>query len=42
MSHDPLAAWEARIIMAGLRILTISTFLAFMAWALWHLAKMFS
>ncbi len=39
--NDPLSNWEARIVLGGLRILTISTFLAFMVFALWHLAKMF-
>jgi hypothetical protein len=42
MNHDPLQSWEARIIIGGLRILTITTFLAFLAWALLHLAKMFA
>jgi len=38
---DPLAELEARIVHSGLRILGIISFLAFMAWALAHLAKMF-
>ena len=39
--HDPLSAWEARIVIGGLRILTILTFLAFMGWAIWHLVTLF-
>ena len=41
MNHDSLAAWETRIVLAGLRILTITTFLAFLAWAFIHLWEMF-
>lgn len=41
MNHDPLAAWEVRIILAGLRILSIATFLAFSVWAILHLVKLF-
>lgn len=41
MDHDPLAPWEVRIVITGLRILTILTFAAFLAWASWHLVKMF-
>jgi hypothetical protein len=40
--NDPLAPWETRIVIAGLRILTIIKFLAFLVWALIHLAKMFA
>jgi len=42
MKDDALANWEARIIHAGIRILTILTFLAFMVWALSHLVMMFA
>jgi hypothetical protein len=41
MSDDRLLTLEVRIISGGLRILSIITFLAFMGWALLHLAKMF-
>jgi hypothetical protein len=39
--HDPLANWEHRIIVGGIRLLTIATFLAFLGWSLWHLVLMF-
>jgi hypothetical protein len=39
--RDPLGPWEVRIILAGLRILSVITFFAFIGWALLHLAKMF-
>ena len=35
------AAWEAWIIVTGLRLLTILTVLAFVGWAVVHLVKMF-
>lgn len=38
---DPLGPWEITIIIAGLRILSILTFLAFGAWVVWHLIKLF-
>ena len=36
MSHDPFGRWEHRIIVGGIRIITIVTFLTFMGWALWR------
>lgn len=42
MHHDPLASWEARIVITGLRLLTILTFIAFAVWAVVHLVKMFA
>jgi hypothetical protein len=40
--NDPLQVWEHRVIVGGLRILTIATFIAFLAWAFWHLLAMFT
>lgn len=37
MNHDPLGPLEARIVLTGLRILSILTFLAFCWFALSHL-----
>ena len=40
--QDPLGVWEHRIIVGGLRILTIATFIAFLVWAFRHLLAMFA
>ena len=38
---DPFHRWDVWIILAGLRWLTILTFLTIFAFGVWHLVKMF-
>ena len=38
---DRLPSWEIRIIVIGVQILTILTFLAFFGFAVLHLIKLF-
>lgn len=40
MAEDRLSL-EVRIIVGGIRVLTILTFAAFFGWAVYHLYKMF-
>jgi hypothetical protein len=42
MTNDPLHDWEALIVLGGLRLLGILTFVAFFGWTVWHLINIFA
>ena len=41
MPEDRLP-FEVRVIWRGIQFLTVLTFVAFIVWAIWHLARLFS